>query len=72
MRIDINDIEFKNNQHEVTVLLTHPKNETILILSKNLSSSETYLEYNDQSNAVYDGITEILMDGNILVINLNE
>lgn len=72
MKIEINDIEFKNNQHEVSVLLTHPKNETILILSKNLPSSKTYLEYNDQSNAVYDGITEVLIDGNILVINLNE
>jgi Leucine-rich repeat (LRR) protein len=72
MKIEINDIEFKNNQYEIAVLLTHPKKETILILSKNLLSSETYLEYNDQSNAVNDGITEVLIDGNILVINLNE
>jgi Leucine-rich repeat (LRR) protein len=71
MKIEINDIEFKNNQHEIAVLLTHPKKETILILSKSLPGSETYLEYNDQSNAVYDGITEVLIDGNILVINLN-
>jgi Leucine-rich repeat (LRR) protein len=71
MKIEINDIEFKNNQHEIAVLLTHPKKETILILSKSLPDSATYLEYNDQSNAVYDGITEVLIDGNILVINLN-
>lgn len=48
MNIEINNLEYKNNQYEVAVLLTHPKKETILILSKNLLDSATYLEYNDR------------------------
>ena len=72
MKIEINDLEYKNNQHEITVLLTHPKKETILILSKSLPDSATYLECNDQSNAVYDGIKAVQIDGNSLNVILNE
>ncbi|MBK9256682.1 MAG: hypothetical protein IPM42_14435 [Saprospiraceae bacterium] len=72
MKISINEFEYKNNQHEIAVLLTHPKMETIIILSKNLPDSATYLEYNDQSNAVYDGIKGVQIDGNSLNVILNE
>jgi Leucine-rich repeat (LRR) protein len=72
MNININDLEFKNNQYEIAVLLTHSKNDSTLILSKNLESSAIYFEYNDQSNAVDNGIKEVQIDGNILVIILNE
>lgn len=72
MKISINEFEYKNNQHEIAVILTHPKKETILILSKNLPDSATYLEYNDQSNAVYDGIKAVQIDGNSLNVILNE
>lgn len=72
MKISINEFEYKNNQHEIAVILSHPKKETILILSKNLPDSATYLEYNDQSNAVYDGIKAVQIDGNSLNVILNE
>ncbi len=72
MNIEINNLEYKNNQYELAVLLTHPKKETILILSKNLPDSATHLEYNDQSNAVYDGIKAVQIDGNRLNVILNE
>lgn len=72
MKISINEFEYKNNQHEIAVILSHPKKETILILSKNLPDSATYLEYNDQSNAVYGGIKAVQIDGNSLNVILNE
>lgn len=72
MKISINEFEYKNNQHEIAVILSHPKKETILILSKNLPDSTIYLEYNDQSNAVYDGIKAVQIDGNSLNVILNE
>jgi Leucine-rich repeat (LRR) protein len=72
MKISINEFEYKNNQHEIAVILSHPKKEKILILSKNLPDSATYLEYNDQSIAVYDGIKAVQIDGNSLNFILNE
>lgn len=72
MKTEITEIEFQHNQHEIAVLLTHPKKETIIILSKNILSSENYLEWNDQSNAVYDRIGKVQIDGNTLLIQLNE
>jgi Leucine-rich repeat (LRR) protein len=68
----IDEIEFKRNQNEIAVILTHAKNASAIILSKNLLSSDTYLEWNEQSNAVYEGIKEVHVDGNKLVIHLNE
>jgi leucine-rich repeat protein SHOC2 len=72
MKISINEFEYNNNLHEIAVILTHPKKETILKLSKNLPDSATYLAWNDQSNAVHDGIKEVQIDGNCMVISMNE
>lgn len=72
MKIEINNIEFNKNARETTVLLSCPEEETVLILSKILLGSATYIEWNDQSTGVYNGVTGVQIDGNILVIILSE
>ena len=72
MKIEINNIEFNKNARETTVLLSCPEEETVLMLSKILLDSATYIEWNDQSTGVYNGVTGVQIDGNILVIILSE